>query len=343
MDAFFASVEIVENPTLRGKPVIVGGRKDQRGVVSTCSYEARAFGVRSAMPTAQAYRLCPKGIFLEGNYALYRIYSEKVFNILHTYTPFVEIVSIDEAYLDVSHLLTRDKTPTDLSLTIHKQIFDETKLTCSIGIGANKLISKIAASKAKPNGIFEVFSGMEKTFLAPLPIQSLPGIGAKTQAFLNREGLKIIADLQGYTLDQMIDKHGSWGYHLYFAARGEDNRPVVWKSEPPKSIGAETTFDKDLNDIAQLNFQLHELIAKAYKRLKTHNMRAKRVNLKLRYANFKTITRSCTLISHTNDLETITTSALSLLQKNYGGTPPLRLIGISLEQLSDSYWQPLLF
>lgn len=196
MDAFFASVEIVKNPALRGKPVIVGGRPDRRGVVSTCSYEARKFGVRSAMPVSEAYRLCPHGIFLEGDYSLYREFSEKVFAIFYQKTPYVEVVSIDEAYLDVSEPIASGMTPKDLATSIHQEVFRTTQLTCSIGIAANKLVAKIAAGKAKPNGIFEVIPGTEDAFLAPLPIQSLPGIGTKTQVVLNQEGFLTVADLQ---------------------------------------------------------------------------------------------------------------------------------------------------
>lgn len=343
MDAFFASVEVVNNPELKGKPVIVGGRPDRRGVVSTCSYEARKFGVRSAMATSEAYRLCPQGIFLDGNFALYREFSEKVFSIFYQYTPYVEVVSIDEAYLDVSASVAGGKTPKELAMAIHQQVFETTKLTCSIGIAVNKLVAKIAAGKAKPNGIFEVLPGTEKAFLAPLPIQSLPGIGTKTQIVLNREGLTTIADLQKMSVDQLILQHGAWGYHYYFAARGEDNRPVDWESHAPKSIGAETTFEKDLMDVELLKEELTHLIEKAHRRLRNNKMRTKRINLKLRYSDFKTISRSCTLPTHINDLAAVREAAFALFHDHYPGHPPLRLIGISLEQLTDSYWQPSLF
>ncbi len=233
MDAFFASVEIVRNPALKGKPVIVGGRPDRRGVVSTCSYEARKFGIHSAMALSEAYRLCPHGVFLDVDFPLYRAYSDKVFDIFYQHTPFVEVVSVDEAYLDVTAAITGGITPKDLAIAIHEQVFEATKLTCSIGIAQNKLVSKIAAGKAKPNGIMYVLPGTEMAFLAPLPIQHLPGVGAKTQIILNREGLHTVADIQKFSIDQLIQQHGSWGYHYYFAARGEDNRPVSWESHPP--------------------------------------------------------------------------------------------------------------
>lgn len=343
MDAFFASVEIAKNPKLRGKPVIIGGRPDKRGVVSTCSYEARKYGVRSAMPTSEAYRLCPHGIFLEGNYHSYREISNQVFNIFYQYTPFVEVVSIDEAYLDMTNHMAQGITPKIAATNIRQQVFKETQLTCSVGIASNKLVSKIAASKAKPNGIFEVFAGSEAHFLAPMPIQAIPGIGPKTQAVLNQEGFKIIADLQALSMEEMIQQHSSWGYHYYYAVRGEDNRPVVWEDTLPKSIGAETTFEKDLSDLHVIASELEELIEKAHRRLKAHKMRTKRISLKLRYSSFKTITRSMTLPTHINDLNSIKEQSLAMLKFHYTGNPPLRLVGVSLEQLTDSYWQPTLF
>lgn len=343
LDAFFASVEIIKNPDLRGKPVIVGGRPDRRGVVSTCSYEARKYGVRSAMPVKEAYRLCPQGIFLEGDFSAYREFSNKVFEVIYQFTPYVEVVSIDEAYLDVTASLNDRVTPKDLALSIHSQIFNSTKLTCSIGIAANKLVAKIAAGKAKPNGIFEVLPGTEETFLAPMPIQALPGIGEKTKVILNREGFNTVADMQKIPIDQLVNEHGAWGYYYYYACRGEDNRPVDWEFHLPKSIGAETTFEKDLSQLPLLMEEMKELIQKAHKRMRKHKMRTKRINLKLRYSDFTTISRSLTLPSHINEFDEIQEAVLGLFLQHYPGHPPLRLIGMSLEQLTDSYWQPTLF
>lgn len=339
MDAFFASVETVRNPSLKGKPVIVGGRPDSRGVVSTCSYEARVFGVHSAMSLSEAHRLCPHGIFIEGNYPLYKEYSQKIISIFHQTTPYVEVVSIDEAYLDVSALLS-EFSPKDLAKTIKQQILNETGLTCSVGIASNKLVAKIASSKNKPNGLSEIASGTESAFLSPMLIQSIPGIGTKTQEVLNREGIKTVADLQALSLDELVNIHGAWGYHYYHAARGEDNRPVKWEDSVPKSIGAETTFAVDQTEITFLTEELKELFNKAYKRLRAHKMRCKRVSLKLRYNNFRTISRSLTLTTHSNDANFLFATTLELFYHHYQGNPPLRLIGISLEQLTNSYWQP---
>lgn len=343
MDAFFASIEIAKNPFLKGKPVIIGGKPNQRGVVSTCSYEARAFGVRSAMSLTEAYRRCPNGIFLDGNYSHYKEYSSKIFDLFYAYTPFVEVVSIDEAYLDVSATLQNELTAKSLAEAIREKVFSETKLTCSVGIASNKLVAKVASAKAKPNGLFEVPQGSEAAFLAPLPIQSLPGIGEKTQEVLNREGIQTVADLQAISIDELTYRHGPSGYYYYFASRGEDNRPVDWEFHLPKSIGAETTFEKDQTDINYIVEELKACLYKAYKRLKAHKMRSKRINLKLRHNDFKTITRSHTLPTHIKDFETLQRVTLELFHQNYGGFPALRLIGVSLEQLTDTYWQPLLF
>jgi DNA polymerase IV len=339
MDAFFASIEIIKNPALKGKPVIVGGRPDSRGVVSTCSYEARTFGVRSAMPTSEAHRLCPHGIFLEGDYSSYRDYSHQIVELFYQITPYVEVVSVDEAYLDVTTLVS-DTSPQELAVSLKRRVFNETQLTCSIGIAANKLVAKIASSKSKPNGLLEVISGAEASFLAPLPIQSIPGVGTKTQYHFNREGIKTVEDLQAFSKDKLVDVYGAWGYYYYHLVRGEDNRPVHWENSPPKSIGAETTFEVDQTDLSSVAETLKLLFQKAYKRLRAHKMRSKRVSLKLKFYDFKTISRSVTLFTHSHDANVLQTAVLDLLQANYSGAPPLRLVGVSFEQLTDAYWQP---
>ncbi len=340
MDAFFASVEIVLNPALKGKAVIVGGNPDSRGVVSTCSYEARAFGVRSAMSLFQAKKLCPHGIFIEGNFTSYRSYSSKIFDLLKSYTHLVEVVSIDEAYLDVSEIAAHFGGSKNFASILRKKIYEETSLTCSIGIASNKLVAKIASSLAKPNGIYDVPDGMEAAILAPLPIQCIPGIGAKTQERLNKDGYKIIRDLKELSLDYLIQHYGVHGYHFYKESRGEDSRPVNWQERAPKSIGAETTFEKDVNDEATLLEHLFELTNKITARLTQHKMRARGISLKLRFSDFRTITRSHTLYTDSHNPETIYEQVLSLFKKNYVQPTPLRLIGVSLDKLNDSWWQP---
>ncbi|MCE5316641.1 MAG: DNA polymerase IV [Parachlamydia sp.] len=340
LDAFFASVEVVLNPDLKGKPVIVGGDPSKRGVVSTCSYEARRYGVRSAMSLFEAKKRCPHGIFVHGHFDLYRDYSEQVMGILLELTPHVEIVGIDEAYMDVTDCADQNGGAFKLGQLLRRRVFESTKLTISVGIGSNKLIAKIASGHAKPNGLFEVPAGQEVAFLAPLPIESLPGVGVKTQAFLNREGIKTVSQIQEMGLDQAVQLYGAHGYWIYMAAIGKDNRPVETSEQPPKSIGGEETFEKDLSDSTLLQEALVDLLQRVYKRLRSHRMRTRGLSLKLRFADFTTITRSITFVNHTNDYLYLKEEMLLLFSRVYDGKSPLRLVGVTLEKLTDQYWQP---
>lgn len=343
MDAFFASVEIVRNPMLRGKPVIVGGQPNTRGVVSTCSYEARVFGVRSAMSLTEAYRRCPHGIFLNGSFSLYRAYSQEIMNVLSSYTDNLEVVSVDEAYIDVTDIVGHYGGSRNLCEQMRKAILQKTQLPCSVGIASNKLVAKIASSKAKPNGILDIAEGHEAQFLAPLPIQSIPGIGTKTQEVLNRDGIFLIQHLQELGIEALIQRYGSSGYFFHFAAFGKDDRPVVSEEGDPKSIGHETTFDRDENNKNVLIQTVKELVDKTTKRLHKYQMRARGVSLKLRYSNFRTITRSRILSFHTQDPTVIFNEILLLFEMNYVDETPLRLIGVTVEKLTNGYWQPLLW
>lgn len=340
LDAFFASVEIILNPELKGKPVIVGGDPSKRGVVSTCSYEARRYGVRSAMSLFEAKKRCPHGIFVEGHFGLYRHYSEQVMAILLEITPQVEIVGIDEAYMDVTHCAEQYGGAFKLGQGLRRRVFERTKLTISVGIGSNKLIAKIASGHAKPNGLYEIPTGQEVSFLAPLPIQSLPGVGVKTQAYLNREGVKTVSQIQEMGLDKAVELYGTYGYWIYLAAVGKDNRPVETSEQPPKSIGGEETFEKDIADSGVLKDTLVNLLQRVYKRLRSHRMRARGLSVKLRFADFTTITRSITFENHTNDESFFTEEMLLLFTRVYDGQSPLRLVGVTLEKLTDRYWQP---
>ena len=337
MDAFFASVEVVHNPSLKGKAVIVGGHPDKRGVVSTCSYEARKFGVRSAMSMFEAKKKCPHAVFLEGNFHLYREASDKVMEILQSFSPCVEIVGIDEAYVELTDY--EELTPFKTGQAIRKKVLERTQLTCSVGIGSNKLIAKIASSHAKPNGLFEVPPGLEKDFLGPLPIQSIPGIGIRTQAELNNDGIYKVLDIQNLGMDTLINRYGTYGYYFHLASYGKDSRPVLSEDPAPKSIGAETTFEVDIDDRDILLEELEPLLEKAYNRLRRHQMRARGLSLKLRFSDFKTITRSQTFENHTIDYEFLKNSVMELFDKVWPRTP-LRLIGLAFEKLTDGYWQP---
>ena len=339
MDAFFASVEILRNPSLKGKPVIIGGDPEKRGVVSTCSYEARVFGVRSAMSLFEAKKRCPQGIFLEGSYHLYGEYSDQVMKILRQFTPYVEIVGIDEAYMNVTESAKAYDTPFKLGQNLRKEVKEKTGLTCSVGIGTNKLIAKIASSLAKPNGLYEVPAGLEVEFLGNLPVESLPGVGIKTQSLLNLDGIKTVKDLQLLGMETLIQRYGTYGYYFYLAAFGKDNRKVEGQDQAPKSIGAESTFEKDQIDKTVLLEELTALFEKAFSRLIKQGMRARGFSLKLRFSDFKTITRSSTFDTHTNDHAFLLKETLNHFEKIWT-EEPLRLIGISFEKLTDTYWQP---
>lgn len=340
MDAFFASIEILKNPELKGKPVIVGGDPSKRGVVSTCSYEARKFGVRSAMSLFEAKKRCPQGIFVEGSYSLYGEYSDQVMQILHSFSPITEVVGIDEAYMDITEAASEYESPFKLCQKLRQAVLDKTGLTCSVGIGSNKLIAKIASSMAKPNGLYEIPNGCEVEFLATLPIESLPGIGIKTQAILNMDGIKTVKELQTLGMENLIQRYGTYGYYFYLASLGKDNRPVSTEDAPPKSIGAESTFEKDECRRHILVDELTHLFEKAYRRLRRHRMRARGLSIKLRFTDFKTITRAVTFETHTQDQEFLFSEMLHLFSRVWEKETPLRLIGMTFEKLTDSYWQP---
>ncbi|MBA3602923.1 MAG: DNA polymerase IV [Parachlamydiaceae bacterium] len=340
MDAFFASVEEAENPQLRGKAVIIGGFPGERGVVSTCSYEARRYGVHSAMSLAEAEKRCPHAVFLRGNHSLYRSYSNEIMQIFMTSTPYVEIVSIDEAYLDVTEVVTQYGGDYALAELLKQIILQHTRLTCSVGIAANKLMAKIASSADKPNGLLKIPFGDEARFLAPLPVGTIPGIGKKTALRMEADGFDSISQLQIAGLDRLMELYGNWGYHCHQASHGYDSRPVQWEETAHKSIGAEMTFDHNQTDFSVLKEILEGLCRKVWTRLRSYKMRARGFSIKLRSATFHTITRSHTFGEHVNDLEEISNAAIILLKRYYEEQLPLRLIGISLEKLTDSYWQP---
>lgn len=343
MDAFFASVEILKNPALKGKPVIVGGQPDRRGVVSTCSYEARAFGVHSAMALSEAKRRCPHAIFLEGDHRLYREYSDRIMELLRELTIKVEVVSIDEAYIDLSEQLAASTIPLQIARDLKAKVYKETGLPCSIGVASNKLVAKMASAAAKPNGVYEVPHGTEMQFLAPKAVETIPGIGKKTAEILHNDGIKWIGDLQQMGMERLLQEYGTWGYHFFFAACGRDNRSVEWIEQAPKSSGAEITFETDQTDCSVIEKALSELTGRAHRHLCGYQMRCRGICLKLRDSDFKTITRSRMLFADTNHLALLQREALALFRASYTGQFPVRLIGISLHKLTDQYWQPTLW
>ena len=335
MDAFYASVEQLDNPDLKGKPVIVGGTS-KRGVVSAASYEARRYKIHSAMPIAQAMKLCPHGVFLPVRMKRYKEVSSKVFAVFLKYTPLVEPLSLDEAFLDVTGSSRLFGTAEEIAARIRKEVFQETGLTVSAGVAASKLVAKIASDVNKPDGLTIVPPGREAEFLAPLPIKRLWGVGRKTQEALDLLGMKTIGDLAGLSLALLEKKFGRHGRSLHYAALGLDERDVEPEHET-KSVGHEYTFDSDLSEIAIINKELLELAGMVAKRLRRYHLQGRTITLKVKYHDFKLVTRSATIKEHTADSKMIFAEVRKLVKKTGAGQIPVRLLGISVSGLkSDS-------
>lgn len=333
LDAFFAAVEQRDHPELRGKPVIVGGRPTDRGVVSTCSYEARAFGVRSAMPLRTAAALCPQGIFVPVNGRAYQAESRTVMAILRRFTPLVQPVSIDEAFLDVtgSHALFGDG-PT-IARRIKDAIHEETRLTASVGVARTKLVAKIASDLRKPDGLVVVVPGEEAAFLAPLPISRLWGVGEKTAAALGDVGVRTIGDLAALPRDVLERRFGKHGASLADRARGIDPDPVA-TGEAAKSIGHEHTFDVDTSDPEVIERTLLGMADGVAGRLRSSGLHAATITLKLRDAAFRTISRQATLPEPTDLADPIYHAALGLLRRELRGQR-IRLVGVTASNFRD--------
>ena len=343
MDAFFASVELVRDPSLRGKPVIVGGTlEDRRGVVSTASYEARAFGVHSAMPLVEAKRRCPHGVFLRGSFDLYREASQAVFEILRRVTPEVQVASIDEAYLDLTSSLRLFGGDDAIAHFLKREIRDATSLPCTIGIASNKLIAKIASAHGKPDGYLCIQTGDEAKFLAPLPIEALPGIGSRTQAPLKRLGIHTAGELAAYDADVLLRAIGPVSTRLQRMARGESNS-VVRTHTIPKSISRETTFSDDRTDWPGIESTLISLAEKAAHALRKQGLEARHVTLKVRYADFQTPTFGKSLAAPTSVDQDFIRALNTLLPKAKSRRAPIRLIGLTLGSLSSGQEQMTLF
>ncbi|RJX35429.1 MAG: DNA polymerase IV [Desulfurivibrio sp.] len=333
LDAFYASVEVLDNPTLKGLPVIVGGSSD-RGVVSAASYESRAFGVHSALAIVIARRLCPQGIFLPVRMSRYAEVSEQVMAVFRQYTPWVEQISVDEAFLDVTGCQSLFGSAVEIAGQIRSRVRAEIGLTVSAGVAGCKLVAKIASDLNKPDGLTVVPHGREAEFLAPLPIKRLWGVGRKTQTALRLLGVQTIGDLTRFSLDFLEKKFGQHGRHMYFCARGLDERPVEC-SHCTKSIGNEETFDQDLTDLQQIRKELLRLATRVGERLRRHHFTGRAVTLKVKYHDFISISRSLTLTRPTNDSRELYQAALSLLPRTQAGSKPVRLVGIAVDKLQD--------
>lgn len=333
MDAFYAAVEQRDNPTYRGKPVIVGGNPAARGVVSTCSYEARKYGVRSAMPLREAGRRCPHGIFLPVRMRRYQEVSAELMAILHDYTPLVEPISLDEAFLDVTGSEKLFGPAEEIAREIIDRVESELGLTASVGVAHNKFLAKVASDLQKPHGFVVVDPDKVEAFLAPLPVRRLWGVGPKTLAVLSELGINTIGDLQAVPYERLRYRLGEAAAEsLSRLAFGKDERPVVPEREP-KSIGHEVTFAQDTADPNIIEATLLELCDKAARRLRKEALLAKVVTLKLRDAGFKTITRQTTLASPTDLEEIFFENVRSLFAQAKWAGKPLRLVGVSLSGL----------
>jgi DNA polymerase-4 len=340
MDAFFVSVEELFDPSLRGKPVVVGGKSNERGVVSAASYAARKFGVHSAMPLRTAYKLCPQAIFVEGHRDRYMQYSERVHAILCEFTPLVEMASIDEAYLDMTGTERLLGPPLEAAHRLHQRVKSETQLNCSIGISSSRMVAKVSSDQAKPNGVLWVIPGREAAFLAPLDVRKVPGVGKVTEKNLNAFGIRKVGDLAKLDEKFLEQKFGKWGMALAGKSQGLDAGgwydTAVGESDGPKSISHEHTFMEDTAEVDKLEATLARLCEQVGRRLREHGLCAKTIQLKLRYKDFSTITRAHTIARGT-DLDTeLFEEIRELFRKNWKIGSPVRLLGVHSSGWAES-------
>jgi DNA polymerase-4 len=336
LDAFFCAVEEQRDPALRGKPFAVGGRPEERGVVSSCSYAARQFGVRSAMPMSRAIALCPGLLIVPPHFAAYRAASAQVMARLRALTPLVEQISIDEAFLDVSDL---EPAGADLAAQLQASIRDELGLPCSLGVASNKLVAKIATDVGKsaarggsPNAICVAPPGQEATFLAPLPAHALWGVGPKTAERLAGMGIHTIGDIAAWPEDDLVRRFGKHGHDLARHARGVDERAIV-TSHAAKSISQETTFAQDLRDDSALRRTIQGQAVEISRKLKRESLVCTTVKLKLRWPDFTTLTRQATLREPTDQAAAINDTALRLFEQVWRTGRPVRLLGVGVSGL----------
>ncbi len=332
MDAFFVSVELLERPELRGKPVVVGGRPDQRGVVSAASYEARKFGIQSAMPLRTAAKLCPQAIFLDGNHAKYGEWSDRVATILAKFSPIVEMVSIDEAYLDLAGTERLHGPPLAAADKLLRTITKSTGLPCSAGLASTRLVAKVASEQAKPRGLLWVVAGQEARFLSQLPVRKIPGIGEVTERALRALGIEFVHQLADSPQEKLESIFGQWGTALYRKARGGDSYEFVLDAEP-KSISHNHTFGEDSDDVAVLESMLSHLSQKACKRLREAGLSARTLTLTIRYAGFDTYTRSKTPAEPLQFDADAFAQFLALFREHRNPQRKIRLLGVAFSGL----------
>lgn len=332
MDAFYASIEIRDNSRLRGKPVIVGGAPERRGVVSAASYAARRFGVHSAMPMAQALRLCPQAVRIAPRIAVYAEVSHQIRDIFARYTPEIEPLALDEAFLDVTACERLFGSAESIAHAIRRAIRDELELVASVGVAPNKFIAKIASDVNKPDGFVVVRTEEVQAFLDPLPVSRLWGAGKATVAVFERVGIRTIGQLRRQSEAWLRSHFGRHGEHLWQLAHGIDRREVISDARA-KSISHETTFADDLRDPQLIEAWLLHLTEQVAWRLRRAALAGRTVQLKLRYADFKTITRSHTLTVETHSTDALWQIVRQLLRENWHGNPPVRLVGMGVAGL----------
>jgi DNA polymerase-4 len=334
MDAFYASVEQRDNPTLRGRPVAVGGDPNRRGVVAAASYEARKFGVRSAIPMARAVRLCPRLVVVPANFQKYRAASNQVFEIFRSVTPLVEPLSLDEAYLDVTENTWGETLGKSVALRLKAEIRRVTGLTASAGVAPNKFLAKIASAWKKPDGLTVIAPERVEHFLQKLPVDALWGVGPVTAARLRERGIERLVDVR--TVDEQILREavGSWSDWLRQLANGIDDREVEPDRET-KSSGSEITYSQDLTDILEIRQEVDEMARDAASWLERTQLLCRTVTIKVRYSDFTTITRSHSRTPATRDAEDIAQRAVTLLDRTDAASRPVRLLGVSVHNLED--------
>ncbi|HVT57569.1 MAG TPA: DNA polymerase IV [Thermoanaerobaculia bacterium] len=341
MDCFYAAVHIRDDPSLAGKPVVVGGPPEGRGVVAAASYEARRFGIHSAMPSSRARRLCPQIVFLPPDFRRYHRESEKIFAIYHEYTPQVEAVSIDEAYLDVTGRLEAHGSATALAKEIRRRVRDERRLTVSVGVGPNRLVAKIASDFRKPDGLTVVPPARVQAFLDPLPVRRLHGVGPATERALTDLGIETVAQLRSQPLALLLERFGRQGRALHEFAQGIDQRPIETQRER-KSLGSESTYVVDLEGREAVEAEIDRLAAEVAGALAQRELAGCTVTLKLRYGDFTTITRSRTFTYPLRDGPVIAGCARGLLGKTEAASRPVRLVGVTASNLVGSSMAQLL-
>jgi len=334
MDAFFASVEQLDRPELRGMPVIVGGEPNSRGVVAACSYEARACGIHSAMPSHRAHQLCPRAVFIRPRMTRYQEISRQIMALFHRYTPLVEQLSVDEAFLDVTGNLLGEPSATRIAELIRVDIHTATGLTASAGVSYNKFLAKIASGHRKPDGLTVIPPERAQAFLAALPIGKFYGVGRVTERKMLEHGIRTGSDLLRCPLRELMALFGKSGRFFHDMARGIDHRPI----EPMrvrKSIGSETTLPTDIRDLAQVNAALNEQVLEVAAVLTRKQTGGRTLTLKVRYGDFTTITRSCTTVRGFFDADDILAHLPRLLAATEAGRRPIRLVGVTVANLCD--------